>query len=817
MHNELNRVMDELPAMVWTALPDGQIDSVNQRWCEYTGLSAETACRSGWQTVVFHEDLPGLMASWQAILASGDAGGMEARLRRFDGEYRWCLLRARPSTDASGRIVRWCGVNTEIEDGRRTSDDGRDRWWLSPHARENHFRFILDELPVLISLVKPTGEIECANSRYLDYFGVTLRELKRRVAGHGAHPADRQAAQAAWRRSRATGETYDIECRRRSADGTYRWFNSRGFPLRDARGEILFWYFLQTDIDDLKRAGALLAGEKHLLEMVATGASMKAVLNALCEFIESTAGGCHCSVVLVDQSGTHFEHGAAPSIPDNFISSIIGLPVTSDAGPCAMAMCLNEQVASTDFTTETRWSASGWCASALAYGLKACLSTPIPSAAGRVLGAFALYYDEPRVPTALHQSLIDQFTNVASIAVERAQSDAILRRSEAFLAQGQQLSCTGTFAWRVAEGEVIWSEETYRIFGLEPGVRVTLDLIASRVHPDDLPMFADMLERAQSEVSDFEYEHRLLMPDDSIKYLHMLGHATRDGHGRLEYIGAVQDITDRRLSEDALSNARTDLTHMARVTSLGALTASIAHEVNQPLSGIITNASTCLRMLAADPPNVDGARETARRTIRDGNRASEVITRLRALFSKKHAAAELVNLNEATREVIALSMHELRRSRVILRPELDDGIPSIMGDRVQLQQVILNLLLNASDAMRIVNDRPRQLLIKTGCDDDSVRLAVRDVGVGFRPEAVDKVFEPFFTTKSDGMGIGLSVSRSIIEHHHGRLWAAPNEGPGVTFSFSIPREPESASHTRNPGSMSTAGSVPAPQHLVRNP
>jgi C4-dicarboxylate-specific signal transduction histidine kinase len=221
------------------------------------------------------------------------------------------------------------------------------------------------------------------------------------------------------------------------------------------------------------------------------------------------------------------------------------------------------------------------------------------------------------------------------------------------------------------------------------------------------------------------------------------------------------------------------------------LTASIAHEVNQPLSGIITNASTCLRMLAADPPNVDGERETARRTIRDGHRASEVVTQLRALFSKKEATTESLDLNEATREVIALSLSRLQRNRVILRPELADDLRPVTGDRVQLQQVILNLLLNASDAMSGVDDRPRQLVIRTERDEgDRVRLAVQDAGVGVEPQGVDKLFEPFYTTKSGGMGIGLSVSRSIIESHHGRLWAAPNDGPGATFSFSIPRVPE---------------------------
>jgi len=216
-------------------------------------------------------------------------------------------------------------------------------------------------------------------------------------------------------------------------------------------------------------------------------------------------------------------------------------------------------------------------------------------------------------------------------------------------------------------------------------------------------------------------------------------------------------------------------------------TASIAHEVNQPLSGIITNASTCLRMLAADPPNVDGARETARRTIRDGRRAADVITRLRAIFGKKEPITEPVDLNEATREVIALTESELNRNLVLVRTELAEDLPLAIGDRVQLQQVILNLLLNASDAMSMVHDRPRQLLISSTRDDaDQVCLSIEDTGVGVDPERVEQLFEAFYTTKPEGMGMGLSISRSIIESHNGRLWAAANEGPGTTFSFSIP-------------------------------
>lgn len=372
---------------------------------------------------------------------------------------------------------------------------------------------------------------------------------------------------------------------------------------------------------------------------------------------------------------------------------------------------------------------------------------------------------------------------------ERKLAEEKLARSEAFLAEAQKLSLTGSFSWKVATDEITWSEQVYRIYEFEIGVPVTFELIRTRVHPEDLTFIEKLkiVNQAGDDGNDIEYQYRLLMPDRSIKYLHAVAHATRDKDGQLEYLAAVQDVTARKLAEDARDKARAELAHVAGVMSLGTLAASIAHELNQPLSGIVTNASTCLRMLATDPPNVDGARETAHRAIRDGNRASEVVTRLRALFSKKDATTESVDLNDATREVIALLLSELQRNRLILRTELADDLPPVTGDRVQLQQVILNLLRNASDAMSTVDDRPRQLLVRTGRDEgDHVRLSVQDAGVGFDLQAADRLFDAFYTTKSDGMGMGLSVSRSIIDNHLGRLWATPNDGPGATFSFSIP-------------------------------
>jgi PAS domain S-box-containing protein len=261
------------------------------------------------------------------------------------------------------------------------------------------------------------------------------------------------------------------------------------------------------------------------------------------------------------------------------------------------------------------------------------------------------------------------------------------------------------------------------------------------------------------------------------------------GNGSMGYV-IYRDITESKRLQDEqrrYHEIELELAHANRIATLGELSASIAHELQQPLTGIITNCGTGLRMLTRDPPDLDGAREVVRRTMRDGHRASDVITRLRALFTRKAPASEMVDLNEATREVVALSHGEFQSSRVVVRTEFADDLQFVAADRVQLQQVILNLLRNALDAMSTVDDRPRDLLIRTERDEaDRVRLSVTDSGIGFDPQDMGRLFDAFYSTKNDGMGVGLSVSHSIIENHHGRLWAVLNDGPGATFSFSIP-------------------------------
>jgi PAS domain S-box-containing protein len=327
----------------------------------------------------------------------------------------------------------------------------------------------------------------------------------------------------------------------------------------------------------------------------------------------------------------------------------------------------------------------------------------------------------------------------------------------------------------------------------------TLDFVRSHpeawmtaVHPEDREAASRAFWKGVHSGQDFTFETRSLRAQDGIYRWHLQQAVVlRDAEGRvLKFAGTTTDIDDQKRAEEELRNSQAELARMTRVMTIGQLTASIAHEVSQPLSGIIMNASTALRMLETDPPNIYGARETVQRTIRDGNRAIEVISRLRTLFSKKQIDVESLDLNETVREVIALISDELQRNNVILKHEFSDHLPLVKGDRVQLQQVILNLLRNGTEAMGTVHGRPRRLLVQTENDGNHVTVSVRDSGIGFSPEISMRLFEPFFTTKQEGMGIGLSVSRSIVEAHNGRMWAVRNDGPGATFAFSIPHDSE---------------------------
>jgi len=493
-----------------------------------------------------------------------------------------------------------------------------------------------------------------------------------------------------------------------------------------------------------------------------------------------------------------------------------------------------------------------------------------------------------------------------------------LQRSEAFLAEAQSISHTGSFSWRPSTGEIIWSDEAFRIFQYDRTTKPTVELVLQRVHPEDRAMVKEAIERASQDGNDFEHEYRLVMPDGAVRHVHVVAHAERNESGEKEFVGAVMDITGRKRAEEALRRsesylaeaqrlthtgswarsiltgelihsseehsrlygfdpdrtvpsreefnqrihpedrqrvielaaradregkdfeahfrivlpdgttnyvyevahpvftasgevrefvgvvtdvterkraeeererlrqAQTELAHINRVSTMGELTASLAHEVNQPIAAAVTSANSCLHWLAADVPNLDKARAAAARIVKDGTRAAEIISRIRLLFQKGAPQWELVDVNEVIEELIVLLRGEATRYAVSVRMELAAGLPQVMGDRVQLQQVLMNLIMNGIDAMKNI-DGTRDLCVKSQREEnEKVLIAVSDTGVGVPQQQADQIFNAFFTTKPHGTGMGLRISRSIIESHGGRLWAAENSPRGATFQFILP-------------------------------
>lgn len=735
MEADFDEVLNALPSICFVMRSDGRLDFVNARWEEYTGLQWSLRAHWRWEDVVHPDDRSILVAGLDAQNAER-AFRSEVRLRGFDSQVRWFVLDCRPLGTTEGETPKWCAIATDIEDRRKTAE--------ALHESQSKLQLIINSLPGLVIVLRPDGSVETVNDQSLRFFGYDFAEHQRWQTNDIIHPDDRAQGVARFAEAAAVGQAYEVVERLRRYDGVYRWFQVRGNPVPDDDGSTLRWYFFLNDIDDRVRVENALANSerefRHIVNMVP---GMIILSNP-----DGTLDGSNQQ--LLDYFGIpmdDIQNWATNGIthPDD-----VQINVDTFMGSLKSGEPYDYESRYRRHDGEFRW-----------FQVR---GQPLRDAEGKIVRWYGLLTD------------ID----------DRKNAEEELRRSQTFLAAGQTVSSTGTFSWNVQTDELRLSDEWLRIFELE-GERVTLERIREKIYPDDLAFLAEKMNSVREVGGTLDYELRLNGREGSIKYIRVISQAIDHQDGHRESLGAIQDVTQRRKIEEAADQLRAELARLTGFLSLGQMSAAIAHEVNQPISGILTNANTCLRMLSTDPPDVATALETARRTIRDANRATEVITRLRALFGKRTISFGELDLHDAIREVTTLMVNEQRRNGIVIRTSFAPDLPMVNGDRVQIQQVVSNLIRNAIDAVKDVRDRLKMIEISTCVNQEGhVSLAVVDNGIGIDPVSASRMFEAFYTTKTDGMGIGLTICRSIIENHGGRLWVEPNAGPGVAVYLSVP-------------------------------
>jgi PAS domain S-box-containing protein len=671
-----------------------------------------------------------------------------------DGGKRYVSVSGLPVFDRTGRFTGYRGVGRHIT--------ARKLIEVSLRKRERELREILETIPAMTVTVVPDGSSVFIGKRFSEYSGLSEQEGQGSGWKASVHPDDLDLHVRKWRASLTSGDPIEVETRFRRADGEYRWFLARAAPLRDEVGNILTWYEVLTDIEDRKRAEERLRESQSKLEVA------QRIAHVGWWERDFTTG----HVSLSDEVCRIF--GVQPLELPRWHERWLKLihpedrPTAAEAAAAALRgdarYDVEYRVVRPDGDTrivhsqgDVTWDASG-----------------------RPLRQFGVLQD---------------ITELRQAEKELRASEEALRRSEAYLTEAQRLSHTGTLAFN-ATSPVYWSEEGYRIWGFDPLEPLPdREAVLQRIHPDDRERVNAETEEALRQKRDFSSEFRIVLPDGSVKHIESAGRPFFSADGELvEIVATHVDMTERKRAQEEherLRQLETDIAHLNRVSMMGELAASLAHEILHPIATARNNARAGMRFLERSPPNLDEVREALACIVRDADRAKDIVGRMREHIKKAPPRRELLNLNEAINEVIFTVRSAIASNRVSVRTCFMELRP-VLGDRVQLQQVVMNLILNAVEAMSSVEEGARELSIETEeSQTGGVVVAVRDSGPGIDPEHTERVFEPFYTTKTSGMGMGLSICRSIIAAHGGRLWAEANRTRGTVFQFTLPAADDS--------------------------
>jgi hypothetical protein len=744
----LRSLVESIPGMIAGANPAGQHNYANQRLLDFLGMTFAEATDRGWIKIVHPQERGHVTNEWLHSVRTGQPYDVIHRMRRFDGTYRWFHVRAEPFRGDDGQIINWYALLTDIDDRKKAEE--------ALQKSEQQLRLLIDTIPALVWTATPDGRRSYTSNRTLLYLGMEHDNLNE-SRFNKVHPHDSAALEQAWARALESGASFSSTHRLRRADGEYRWHEARAEALRDDAGNIVQWYGVNVDVDDRQKAEeALRKSEQQLRLLIDT-------IPALVWCATPEGEPSYLNKRLIDYIG--------------MTANDFDAPIGRRQSAAMRAIVHQDDVP----TMQQRWG----------HAVSTGESFVMRHRLRRADGVFR-WVDGRAEPLRDDAGRIVQWYGVNVDVDDRQHTEEALRRSE------QQLrlliDTIPALVWCLtSEGEPSYfNKRMMDYLGMapedldEPGRTRLSAGIRAVVHPDDAPMLQQGLRQSVDTGESFTLKYRLRRADGVYRLVDGRAEPLRDEDGRIvSWYGVCVDIEDRTQVQDALRAAQERLARAAQAANLAEMSASIAHEINQPLASVVTNGYACARWLSADPPNIARALLTAQRTIRDGNAAADVVRRIRALFKRTPAAGMLLDINDVIDEVRQLLSDELSKNGARIELDLEAHLPRTLADRIQIQQVLMNLARNGVDSMELTAAPFKALFVRSRREDqNTLRIEVCDHGCGLAD--AEKIFEPFFTTKTKGMGMGLAICRSIIESHEGRLWATQNEGRGTTFSFTLP-------------------------------
>ena len=791
---QFRTLANSIPQLAWMADKEGYIFWYNDRWYNYTGTTLEEMQGWGWQKVHHPDEVGRVLERIKIAFATGEPWEDTFPLRSKNGEYRWFLSRALPIKDEEGRVVRWFGTNTDVTEQREMEQALRESHDYLERKVADRTAELSRTNEILHSILADMGDAVIVADKDENFLvfnpaaermfgaGATKTNASDWSRRYGLYLPDKVTPfprdQLPLIRSIRGEEVNNLEMFVRHEKAPHGiWTRITGRPLRGPKDELLGGIIVCRDITQIKEEEFFRAGQSHVLEMIAADAPLSDTLKSLVLLMEGQAEGLRCSILLLHRDGKHVRHGAAPNLPQAYVKAVDGAPIGPRNGSCGTAMFTHKPVVVTDVMTDPLWA--DYRELAQICGLSACWSTPILSPQGEVLGSFAMYRKEKRGPRPEEDRLTNIATHIAGIAIERQRQQEILRERDARISLAAE-SADLAFWVLYPEGNAWMSDKGRRIYGFDSSLPLTCDLILSRVHPDERAAVKVEYDRGCALHGTFESEHRLLLPYGKTRWVIMRGRCLQDENANLlETIGVTLDVSAQKQAALQVQVQREEMAHRNRVALMGEMTASFAHELNQPLTAIANNASAARRFL--EHGNIDPVllQQLLQGMVADSQRAGEVIRGIRGLVRKETSVHTLLDLNSVISDTVRLVSSDILNRESVVTTELDPQVPQVNAALVQIQQVLLNLIVNALDAVEGLPPTERRIIVRTRSDKgDVAEVSVRDFGIGLPEDRPDKVFDHFFSTKQKGMGMGLAIVRSIVEAHGGTITAenAPDRG-----------------------------------------